>query len=684
MIIVCVFFSDVNLFAQKNNIHQEPIKIKAEQIIYHKKKNTYQAQGHVFLDQGKRHIEADEMIVNLNTNQAKLKGNIFLKMDQDWIRAETAEIDLNTYQGILSQAQVFMSENHIYIKGKNIEKTGEQTYLIEDAYLTTCDGEAPAWHFTAKKVKVTLQGWATASNIVFWAKSLPLAYVPYLILPAKKDRQSGFLFPYFGHSNRDGFDFTLPFFWAIKPNMDVTFYQRYLSNRGWMEGLEYRYMLNETDKGLFYFDYLNDDREDIDFTWDEFCRSNKKRWWWRSKQDHILPENIYAQLDIDLVSDQDYIREFTEGFNSYRNCRKEFLHYFNRDFRTDEAALLRESSVSLTKNWSDYSLVAEAQYTQNLDKAQDEYTLQRLPQISFLRNDSRLFHTPLFFKLDATSTYFWRLEGIKGERIHFAPSFSLPYKNKYFKLLPRFSFLETNYFLTDKEKSRFLYETSLEAKTDLWARFSNFIHHLEPRIVYTFRPRVEQSDLPKFDDLDVLPELNQITYSLTNYFFLEQENKLKELMRFYITQSCNFDKKNHPLSDLLIEWQIKPLFGVFLDAETAISPYGEGFTEANIMFGFSTKRADYFNINYQYRPGETEDLATEIFVHLIHNWSFRFYNQHSFRYKQDIEKRVSLHYAAQCWGVEFVYADIYDDTKFMVIFSLNGIGQIKGISLGGG
>ena len=158
MIIVCVFFSDVNLFAQKNNIHQQPIKIKAEQIIYHKKKNTYQAQGHVFLDQGKRHIEADEMIVNLNTNQAKLKGNIFLKMDQDWIRAETAEIDLNTYQGILSQAQVFMSENHIYIKGKNIEKTGEQTYLIEDAYLTTCDGEAPAWHFTAKKVKVTLQG----------------------------------------------------------------------------------------------------------------------------------------------------------------------------------------------------------------------------------------------------------------------------------------------------------------------------------------------------------------------------------------------------------------------------------------------------------------------------------------------------------------------------------------------
>ena len=121
-----------------------------------------------------------------------------------------------------------------------------------------------------------------------------------------------------------------------------------------------------------------------------------------------------------------------------------------------------------------------------------------------------------------------------------------------------------------------------------------------------------------------------------------------------------------------------------MDAETAISPYGDGFTEANIMFGFSTKRADYFNINYQYRPGETEDLATEIFVHLIHNWSFRFYNQHSFRYKQDIEKRVSLHYAAQCWGVEFVYADIYDDTKFMVIFSLNGIGQIKGISLGGG
>ncbi|HEC68223.1 MAG TPA: hypothetical protein ENI35_05395, partial [Candidatus Desulfofervidus auxilii] len=67
LIIIYLFFS-MNLFAQKNNIPQELIKIKADQIIYDEKNNTYQAQGRVSLDQGKRHIEADKIMVNLNTN----------------------------------------------------------------------------------------------------------------------------------------------------------------------------------------------------------------------------------------------------------------------------------------------------------------------------------------------------------------------------------------------------------------------------------------------------------------------------------------------------------------------------------------------------------------------------------------------------------------------------------------
>lgn len=669
-------------------------------------KNIYEAYGNVSLDQEEKHLEADSVKLYLDTKKAKLKGNVFLKIGNDWIKAEAAEIDLTTYQSILFKAEAFMSENHIYVQGEQIQKTGERTYFMRNAQITTCDAEPPPWHFSASRIKVTLEGRASAYDVTFWAKSIPLAYAPYLTLPVKTKRQSGFLFPSMGHSSRDGFDITLPFFWAIKPNMDITFYPRYLSDRGYMQGIEYRYILNEDNKGSFHFDYLNDSRTDIDFPNDDFLRSNRSRWWWRSKQDHILPGDIYVQLDVDLVSDQDYFKEFGGGFNNFYRSQEEFLHYFTRGFDSDDTTLFRESSFSLTKDWSYYSLIAETEYTQNLDTDHNEFTLQRLPQLSFLRYDSPLFNTPLFLKMDSNYTYFWRSEGQKGQRLHFAPSVSLPYRNKYFKLLPRFSFFETSYFLTNQDdRSRFLYETSLEAKTDLWGSFSffgHFIHHLEPSLIYTFRSRANQSKQPNFDQLDQLPELNQLTYKLTNYFFAEKQGKLKGLMRFFIEQSYNFSEKHKPLSDLLFEWQMTPLSGVYLDADTSLSAYGDGITEANIALGFSTKRGDLFIIDYHYhpkktederpdpleeieyfgywRPEETHDLTTQLQLNLINKWSLNWYNVHSLAYGKNIERRLSLIYNSQCWGIGFSYSDSWDDERFMIIFSLTGIGEIKGFS----
>ncbi|MDL1970683.1 MAG: LPS assembly protein LptD [Candidatus Desulfofervidaceae bacterium] len=677
------------------DISQLPVQITAQEITYNKAENVYEARGHVVIDQGERHIEADKVRVNLTTQKAFLKGHVLFKIGTDRIKAEEGEINLNTFQGVLYQAQVFIAQNHLYIRGDEIKKTGPQTYVIERAQITSCDGASPAWHFTAHRAKVTIEGKATASHVAFWAKSVPLLYVPYIILPAKTKRQTGFLFPFWAYSERDGTDVTLPFFWAIKPNMDATFYQRYMTHRGWMEGVEYRYLLNETDKGIIYFDYLNDKREDIDFIDDNLSRTNKKRWWWRSKQEHVLPGNIYAQLDIDLVSDQDYLREFTEGFNNYRHCNREFLRYFKRGLNTDETSLLRESTFSLTKNWTSYSLIGELHYTQNLDKTQDEYTFQRLPQVSFIRNDSPIFKNSLFLRWDTTYTNFWRPESTRGQRFHFAPTISLPYGNKYVELLPQLTLMETLYFTNDGDNDRFLYEASMEAKTNLWRSFSwpgHFIHHLEPRIVYTYRPDVEQGDLPSFDGLDRLYKKNQITYTLTNYFLTERDNRFHQVMRVSVSQTYDINEarrsllpgqRRRPFSDVVLKAQLGPFWGIYLDTEGALSPYGEGITRGDADLNVTTKRGDRLRLTYQYRPEQTRDLGIELFAKLFPKWSIEAYNMRSFQYHQNIETRVSLQYQSQCWGVRFAYTDLYADRKFMIIFTLTGVGEIKGITFGG-
>ncbi len=668
-----------------------PIQIKANKISYDKEKNVYIATGRVILDQGERHIEADYVQVDMNKRQAVLKGDVLFKIGNDWIKADKAKIDLTTYQGVLYHAQAFFAENYFYVRGKEIQKTGKDTYLIKEAEITSCDGTLPAWHFSASQVKVRLQSWARAKDIIFWVKKVPLLYVPFLALPINQKRQSGFLFPYFTYSERDGTDITLPFFWAIKPNMDATFYQRYLTNRGWMQGIEFRYAFNPNDIGIFYFDFLDDHYNNPEYP---EITTLKRRWWLRGKMNQLLPKDIRLQLDLDIVSDQYYLKEFTEGLDNYQHCHKEFLRYFKRGLSTDEDSLLRESTLSLTKNWDNYSLFAELKYTENLDKTQDETTLQRLPEITFMRNDTPFLNSPFFLKWQTIYTHFWRQEGVKGHRFHFAPTLSLPYHNKYIEVFPQVTPMETVYLTDAGNYSRFVYEASLNLKTNLWRRFNwpfTFIHHIEPSVTYTYRPQVDQSEIPQFDGLDNLSKENLLTYGVTNYFLVERNGNLKELLRFEASQSYDLNEarrtlapgeKRRPFSNVRLELQLNPLCGVSLDAETQISPYGEGIRNSDVSLNLRDRRGDYLNADYQYSPSKTRDLVMDTFLRLIYNWSLTCHLKHSFQYHQNIETKVGLRYQAQCWGVEFAYSDLYNDRKYMIIFSLTGIGEIKGITFG--
>ena len=54
------------------------------------------------------------------------------------------------------------------------------------------------------------------------------------------ERQSGFLLPSFVQHKAGGTVVELPFYWAISNNADATLYQTLLSNRGYMQGVEFR------------------------------------------------------------------------------------------------------------------------------------------------------------------------------------------------------------------------------------------------------------------------------------------------------------------------------------------------------------------------------------------------------------------------------------------------------------
>ena len=102
----------------------------------------------------------------------------------------------------------------------------------------------------------------------------------------------------------------VPLYWAISDRMDATFYEQYMSERGLMQGFEYRYVAEDESKGDFLFDILQDKIGEKDLTDPDqleisaLPRTNETRYWLRSRTNQQLPLGVKAKLDTDYVSDR--------------------------------------------------------------------------------------------------------------------------------------------------------------------------------------------------------------------------------------------------------------------------------------------------------------------------------------------------------------------------------------------
>lgn len=69
-------------------------------------------------------------------------------------------------------------------------------------------------------------------NARFKLGPVPVFYSPYLQLPVGDKRRSGFLIPNAKYSTNNYFEFYLPYYWNIAPNMDATITPHYMHRRG--------------------------------------------------------------------------------------------------------------------------------------------------------------------------------------------------------------------------------------------------------------------------------------------------------------------------------------------------------------------------------------------------------------------------------------------------------------------
>ncbi|WP_169728977.1 LPS-assembly protein LptD [Desulfatirhabdium butyrativorans] len=701
-----------------------PWHIAADELSYDSQAEVYVAKGNVTITKLNKRLSADFVRFDHKKMIAHASGNVVMVAGEDLLSGNAIDVDLVSETGVLYEGTIFLKENHFYISGEKIQKTGDQTYKAEKAALTSCDGSKPDWKITGRNVNVTIEGYGTLSHATLQAKDVPVLYAPYFVFPAKTKRQSGLLVPEFAYSSRNGFEYTQPLYWAISDNSDATLYGMHITQRGEKVGLEYRYVLDPESKGMAIFDYLSDSKvddgtgtssQDWGYPGDAYLRPNSDRYWFRMKHDQALPDRIHAKLDLDIVSDQDYLQDFRHGYLGFDQSNLEFYSVFGRNI-DDYNDPVRVNRLNLSKYWTGYSLNAEARYYDNVNYrrwSDTDPTLQKLPVIDFYGSKKEVPSTPLYF--EATSQYvnYYRKDGTRGHRADLYPRVSYPYRfRNYFTFEPSVGVRETAWYVDEFKEhpqdsnsamSRNIYDLNLDLSTELFKIFpfeagstEKLKHIIRPQLVYSYIPNRDQDGYPNFDSTDRIQGENLLTYSLTNTLiskarpktelpaesqrreFLPSDYLYNEFMRFYVEQSYDIYKANHndpePFTPIYGELQYEPFRYLTLQADAQYSHYQSNFKTRNIGSLVSDTRGDKLFVEYRYERDFAESIYTNLLFSISKNLhAYTDYEQNLYD-AQRISSGFGVKYIAQCWSIDVRFIDEMDDRRYVLLLNLFGIG----------
>ncbi len=705
------------------DVRPAPWQISADNFDYDQPNGIYRAHGNVVIKRGQHLLLADWAEFHSKTRQVVAGGHVRLTSGKDILRADRIEMDLETETGTIENGSLFLAENHFYIFGDRIRKIGPATYTAEKATVTTCDGPDPDWRITGRDVEVTIEGYGFVSHAALWARKLPVLYSPYLVFPVKLKRQTGLLTPWAGYSDRRGLEYVQPFFWAISASTDATVHGHYMDKRGLKGGLEYRWVRDTRSRGTIMLEgfidrQIDDGSPAKSAQWgypdDTATRPNSDRYWLRGKIDQGLGKGFNAKLDLDLVSDQDYLREFRNAYAGYNDTRNVFNKTYGRAL-DDYDDPVRLNRLNLNRTWPRMSLNADLQWYDDVIKRRegsDDDTLQRLPSIDFNVSKSPLAYLPLKYRLASNYTYLYRQDGDRAHRLDLHPRLLWPASlGPYLTLEPsaglRYTAWQMEKVSSDPNLKRFhqrtIYDLELTLASQLYRVFRVgqdrlLKHSLQPEVIYRYVPDQDQTSLPDFDSVDRIEADNLITYSLNNLFTLRTprpnrtgiENERFDylaLARLKIRQSYDINKANRgdprPFSDIFAELDITPGRWFLVDSDASWSCYDNRMNAYNLGVGLFDGRGDRIYSEYRYRKqtveqeGKDSILVTAEMV-VTGRLQLRGAYERNRLTGTDIRKAIGFTYNAQCWRLEVDYSREQDEEKVSAMIHLSGLGSVGG------
>lgn len=482
--------------------------LHADEAVYNDVTKEVVATGHVTLDGGRysEHIEGTRAEYNVETETGKLYN-----------AAGTTGMRLK------GKSITLVTSSPFAFTGKIVEKVGPERYVIHDGTVTSCELPNPKWTFSASHITVEVGETAKIYNGLFKVKKLPVFYFPFARHPVEKlPRESGFLTPSFGTSNRKGIIFGDAFYWAINRSMDATIGAEYWSSRGWAQHARFRATPTDRSRVDAYFFGVTDRKRSAPFGD-------------LSGQDIHLFAGTTFPHDIRGVASLEYLSSF--------KFRSSFAESYSQAINSEV-----NSVAFLTKNYDGYSFNLVASRYQNF--------------LSINKGDVvSIYHTPGFdsSSVDRSiggSRFFWSYDASLGNVSRVDPTFRSSKLVGRFDAHPRISYslvdkgwtfrpelAVRDTFYTEQQHvvggvatpsqdavNRHDVEGSLEVRPPALARIfekpvlgHSMKHTIEARAIYRYTTGIDNfSQIIRFDDLDIVSDTNEAEVGVVNRLYAKR------------------------------------------------------------------------------------------------------------------------------------------------------------------
>jgi len=356
--------------AAEHQDFQAPFDVTGDEVEYQAERDAYIARGNVHITQQGRSLTADRVLFNNKTKKGVAIGNVKVIQGTDVLQSDFLEFDVDTLLGVVFHGRLDSAKSNYQMEGEEVRKTGDQTYSFDKGRFSTCRCPDPnarrPWTLTAEKADLQVDGYARARNATFEVLGVPILWWPYVFYPLKRERETGFLFPSVGNSNKTGTYVDLPFFWAARDNVNVMLHPEYETKHGFKPAGDVQYVFGERGAGELYGTFNDDQNLDSSSPKTPFSQER-----WAASLRHLqeLPDDAWLGLDALAVSDNLYTLDYRDFAN-----------------RLPERYLLSNGLVGddFGNRFAASASVMTAQDMQNqADRNRNKVLLQRLPDVAF-------------------------------------------------------------------------------------------------------------------------------------------------------------------------------------------------------------------------------------------------------------------------------------------------------------